>query len=66
MIQKKIMNVPCSVKSWLYPLPLTNCVPGRASSSRISSASRPPTMKKIKANEMYWMPITLWSVLNVK
>ena len=42
---------------------LTNCAPGWASWARISIAIRPPTSRKKKAVTVYWMPITLWSVL---
>jgi hypothetical protein len=37
----------------------TNCVPGWASSARMSIAASPPTMKKKKVVTMYWIPITL-------
>ena len=37
----------------------TICVPGWASSARISIASKPPMKKKKKVVTMYWMPITL-------
>ena len=39
------MIVPCMVNSWLYCSWDRNCRPGAASSARISSAIRPPTMK---------------------
>ncbi len=39
------MSVPCSVKTWLYAWRERICVPGRASSVRISSARMPPTTK---------------------
>jgi hypothetical protein len=41
-------------------------VPGWASSARISIAIRPPATKKKKVVQMYWMPMTLWSVLTRK
>ena len=41
----------------------TNCMPGAASSARISIASNPPTSRKKNEVTVYWMPITLWSVL---
>jgi hypothetical protein len=34
-------------------------VPGWASSARITIAIAPPTKKKKKLVQMYWMPITL-------
>jgi hypothetical protein len=37
----------------------TNCVPGCASSARITIAISPPRMKKKKVVTMYWIPITL-------
>ena len=40
--------------------------PAAASSARISIASRPPTSRKKNEVTMYWIPITLWSVLTRK
>ncbi len=37
----------------------TNCVPGWASSARMSIAISPPRMKKKNVVTMYWIPITL-------
>ncbi len=39
------MIVPCMVNSWLNCSLLSNCIPGRASSARISSAMTPPARK---------------------
>ena len=41
------MIVPCMVNSWLYCSPVTNWLPGRASSARITMAIRPPMRKKM-------------------
>ncbi len=43
-----------------------NCVPGAASSARINIAISPARMKKTNVVTMYWMPMTLWSVLTRK
>ncbi len=53
------MIVPCIVKSWLYVSSSTICVPGCASSARISSARMPPMMKKANEVKRYMLPITL-------
>ena len=52
------------IAAWVEKRPLkvpgsTIWVPGWASSARISIAIRPPTKKKKKVVQMYWMPITL-------
>ena len=39
------MIEPCIVKSWLYCSGVVNCMPGCASSARITSAITPPIMK---------------------
>ena len=44
----------------------TNWVPGWASSARMSMAISPPATKKNIVVQMYWMPMTLWSVLTRK
>jgi len=44
----------------------TNCMPGAASSARMSIAISPPATKKKKVVQMYWRPMTLWSVLTRK
>ena len=41
-------------------------VPGWASSARMIIAISPPMKKKMKVVQMYWIPITLWSVLTLK
>ena len=56
------------IAAWVEKRPLnmcgsTTCVPGCASSARIPIASSPPMKKKTKVVTMYWIPITLWSVL---
>jgi hypothetical protein len=48
-VEKRLLKVPGS----------TICVPGWASSARMIIAMRPPTKKKKKVVQMYWMPITL-------
>ena len=49
MMARKIMVVPCIVKSWLKISGETRSCPGRASWARITSASRPPDMNRMKA-----------------
>ena len=56
------MIVPCMVNAWLYCSGDRNCRPGRASSVRISSASRPPKRKKTNEVIRYRVPMALWSV----
>src|SRR5215211_3194509 len=63
-----ITNRKMSSEAWTENRPLkvsesTNCIPGRASSARISMASTPPTSRKKNEVTVYWIPITLWSVL---
>ena len=41
-------------------------MPGLASWARMSMASRPPTSRKKNEVTMYWIPMTLWSVLTRK
>ena len=55
-VEKRLLKVPA----------LTIWVPGCASSARISIAIRPPIRKKMNEVTMYWMPMTLWSVLTLK
>ncbi len=43
------MIEPCMVNAWLNCSLEINCVPGRASSARITRASAPPSRKKTKA-----------------
>ena len=53
------MIVPCIVNSWLYCSGVRNCIPGRASSARISSAITPPMAKKTSDVTRYSLPIIL-------
>ena len=48
---RKIMVVPCMVKSWLYVSALRKVLSGRPSWMRISIASSPPIRKKNTAVE---------------
>src|SRR5918996_5506432 len=62
-----MMNRKIRIEAWTENSPLnvfesTNCIPGAASSARISMASSPPTSRKKNDVTVYWMPITLWSV----
>ena len=66
MMNRKIISEACTENSPLKVFGSTNCVPGVASSARISIAIRPPVTKKKKVVQMYWMPMTLWSVLTRK
>ena len=66
MTNRKIISDACTENSPLKVWLSTNCMPGAASSARISIASSPPTRKKKNVVTMYWMPITLWSVLTRK
>ena len=59
MMNRKIISDACTENSPLKVFGSTNCVPGWASSARISIAIRPPQTKKKKVVQMYWMPITL-------
>jgi hypothetical protein len=59
-----ITNTKIMIAAWVEKSPLkmpgsTICVPGWASSARITIAIIPPTRKKKKVVTMYWMPITL-------
>ncbi len=56
------MIVPCIVNAWLNCSGVRICRPGRASSVRMSSASRPPKPKKMHEVIRYRKPMTLWSV----
>jgi hypothetical protein len=53
------MMVPCMVNNWLYCSALRNCIPGRASSARMTSAITPPSMKKTNDVTKYILPISL-------
>ena len=55
----KIISAAWVEKSPLKTPGSTICVPGCASSARISIAIRPPARKKKKVVTMYWIPITL-------
>ena len=57
------MIVPCIVNSWLYCSGDRNCIPGRASSPRMSMAIMPPTMKNANEVARYIRPMVLWSVV---
>ena len=57
------MIVPCMVNSWLYCSGDRNCIPGRASSARMSRAISPPSMKNTKDVIMYMIPICFASVV---
>jgi hypothetical protein len=57
------MIVPCMVNSWLYCSGERNCMPGRASSARMSRAMNPPTRKRPNALTIYMIPICFASVV---
>ena len=59
MMNRKIISDAWTENSPLNVFASTNCVPGWASSARISIAIRPPATKKKKVVQMYWIPITL-------
>ena len=40
-----------------------NCIPGCASSARMSMANMPPISRNTNEWTVYWIPMTLWSVL---
>jgi hypothetical protein len=66
-----ITNRKIRIVAWTEKTPLNcsgvrNCMPGLASWARISIANRPPTSRKKNEVTVYWMPITLWSVLTLK
>ena len=63
---RKISSVACTENRPLNCSASRNCMPGLASWARISIASRPPTNRKKNEVTMYWIPITLWSVLTRK
>ena len=66
MMNRKIISEACTENSPLKVFGSTNCWPGAASSARISIAITPPSRKKMKVVQMYWRPMTLWSVLTLK
>jgi len=45
MTTRNTIVVPCIVKSWLYACGLSSAFSGRASCTRINSASSPPRQK---------------------
>ena len=51
------------VNSSLYCSGVKNCIPGRASSARMSNAIKPAHRKKNSAVTRYILPIVLWSVV---
>ena len=57
------ISVPCIVNSWLYCSADRYCMPGCASSPRISMAMRPPMMKNTNEVVRYIRPMVLWSVV---
>ena len=63
---RKIRSDAWTENSPLNVFASTNCIPGWASSARISIASRPPTSRKKNEVTTYWIPITLWSVFTRK
>ena len=63
---RKISSVAWTENTPLYCCGVRNCIPGLASWTRISIASRPPTNRKKNDVTVYWIPITLWSVLTRK
>ena len=63
MMNRKISSEAWTENSPLKVFALTKCEPGWASWARISIASRPPISRKMNELTVYWIPITLWSVL---
>ena len=59
MIAPNTMMTPCIVVSWLKNSGRQNCSPGWNNSSRIPSASTPPTMNIVKLNHRYIVPMSL-------
>ena len=63
MTNRKIIVVPCIVKSWSYASG-DSCLPSAVSSwMRMASAIRPPTRKKNSVRTRYMIPIRLWSTV---
>ena len=63
-----MMNRKIRSEAWTENRPLnvfasTKCEPGCASCARISIAISPPMSRKKNELTVYWIPITLWSVL---
>src|SRR3954470_8963917 len=63
MTTRKIMVVPCMVKTWLYRSALRSLPLGVASWRRMRRASMPPNRKKNSAAAPYMMAIFLWSTV---
>src|SRR5436853_820734 len=66
MTTRKIIVVPCMVKTWLYASALRKVLLGDPSWIRSSRASMPPIMKNKKAVAEYMMPIFLWSTVVIQ
>src|SRR5438552_12963850 len=66
MTTRKIMVRPCIVKISLYASAVTTWPLGLASWARISSASLPPTRKKVNDVTPYRIPIRLWSTVVIQ
>ena len=66
MMKRKIISVACTDTRPLNVCGSVYCEPVFASSARKSIAMSPPRMKNAKVVVMYWIPITLWSVLTRK
>src|ERR1051325_679242 len=66
MTPRKIMVVPCIVKSELNVSALTSVLSGFISWRRMISASMPPIRKKMNAVLPYRMPIRLWSTVVIQ
>ena len=58
--KKKIIAVPCRVKSWSYSSGVTRWLFGTASWVRMTTASNPASMKKKAAVTRYRRPMRLW------
>ena len=63
---RKMSSEACTENRPLNVFASTNWAPGWASWARISMAISPPTSRKKNEVTVYWMPITLWSVLTRK
>jgi hypothetical protein len=66
MMTRKIISDAWTEKRPLKVFESMTCWPGCASSARMISASAPPTSRKNSEVTVYWIPITLWSVLTRK
>ena len=66
MTNRKMSTVAWTENTPLYCSGVRNCMPGLASCARMSMASRPPTSRKKNEVTVYWIPMTLWSVLTRK